>query len=92
MFTKSSRYYGIKFVETLTDDGRKVNAVSLRRILPMEGQLTNAKGNDRLDIIALDKYKDPTMFWYIADANTDLQANDLVKRTMKINTFKVPSS
>jgi len=90
MFTKSSRYYGIELVETLTDEGRKVSAVSLRRISPREGQLTNSKGNDRLDIIALDNYKDPTMFWYVADANTELQANDLIKRTMKINTFKVP--
>jgi hypothetical protein len=92
MFTKSSRYNGIKYVERFTDDGHKVNAVFLRRILLLEGELTNAKGNDRLDIIALDKYNDPTMFWHIADANTELQANDLVKRTRTVKTFMVPQS
>ena len=92
MFTKSSRYKSIKHVEALTADGRKVNAVFLRRILLIEGELMNAKGNDRLDIIASDKYDDPTMFWHIADANTELQANNLIKKTNKIKPFAVPPS
>ena len=90
MFTKSSRYNGIKQVEDFAANGRKVKAVSLRRIYLIEGQLTNAKGNDRLDIIASDKYGDSTMFWHIADANTELQANNLVKMDKKVKTFVVP--
>ena len=34
---------------------------------------------DRLDVMAQRKYSDGTKFWHIADANTELEANDLVK-------------
>jgi hypothetical protein len=92
MFSKSSRYQGIKHVEAFTSDGRKVSAVFLRRILLIEGELVSAKGNDRLDILSSDKYGDSTMFWHIADANTELYANDILKKTTKIKPFAVPTS
>jgi hypothetical protein len=90
MFTKSSRYNGIRFIETTVSDGRKVNAIFIRRIYQIEGDQVVVTGNDRLDIIASDKYKDPTLFWHIADANTELDANDLVKRTSKVRKILVP--
>jgi hypothetical protein len=34
--------------------------------------------HDRLDVLAREKYADGTRFWHVADANTELQANDLV--------------
>ncbi len=43
------------------------------------GNLTEIKGTDRLDMMAFRKYKDSTWFWHIADANTELEANDLVE-------------
>jgi hypothetical protein len=63
-----------------TDKGRAVNVVKLRRLPYTPGNLKEVKGTDRLDIMAQNKYKDGTKFWHIADANTELEANDLVER------------
>lgn len=92
MFTKSSRYWKIKHVEAYGINARRLNAVFLRRIPFVDGEPVNPKGNDRLDILASDNYDDPTMFWHIADANTELQANDLIKKGKKVKPFLVPKS
>lgn len=84
MFLESSRYYKIKTVEIVAKDGRTVKAVKLRRLPTVSGNRTIVKGNDRLDIISQRQYGNPTMFWHIADANAELQANDLVKKTGRI--------
>lgn len=81
MFLESSRYYREKTVDIKTKDGRIVKAVALRRLPAVSGKATVVKGNDRLDIMAQRQYNKPTLFWHIADANTELQANDLVKET-----------
>lgn len=79
MFSANSRYAKQPVVEVETKDGKNVSAVSLRRLPFTDGNLTEVKGTDRLDIIAQRKYKDGTRFWRVADANTELEANDLVK-------------
>lgn len=84
MFKESSRYAKQKTVKVelkngLSAQARRATAVTLRRIPPTAGSPVEVKGNDRLDVIALRKYKDSTKFWRVADANTELQANDLVK-------------
>ena len=84
MFLESSRYYRLKTVDIKTKDGRVVKAVMLRRLPAVSGKPTIVKGNDRLDIMAQRQYNEPTMFWHIADANTELQANDLVKKTGRV--------
>jgi hypothetical protein len=53
--------------------------LKLRRLPAASGTPSVVKGNDRLDIMAHRKYSNGTQFWHIADANTELQANDLVK-------------
>lgn len=88
MFLESSRYYRQKSVDTAAKEGRTVKAVTLRRLPPVSGKTTEVKGNDRLDIMAQRLYKNPTMFWRIADANTELQANELVKKSGR--SIKVP--
>jgi len=85
MFLKTSRYHKLKVVET---GPKAVKAVTLRRLPPTEGSALTVKGNHRLDIIAQRHYKDPTKFWHIADANSELQANDLVEETGR--TIAVP--
>ena len=79
MFLENSRYFKVKTLETEDSKGRKVTAVSLRRLPYSAGTPVTIKGNDRLDVMAQLKYGDPTKFWHIADANTELEANDLVK-------------
>ncbi len=79
MFDANSRYAKIPAVEVETATGKKANAVKLRRIPYTPGHLTEVKGTDRLDIIAHRKFADGTKFWHAADANTELEANDLVE-------------
>lgn len=78
MFTASSRYLNLRTVEVEVRNGRKINAVVLRRLPYVTGVPTEVKGHDRLDVMSQRLYKDPTKFWHIADANTELQATDLV--------------
>ena len=88
MFSETSRYYRQKVVDAAAKEGRTVKAVTLRRLHSITGESTVVKGNDRLDIMAQRRYQNPTMFWYVADANTELQANDLVKEAGHM--IKVP--
>ena len=88
MFSETSRYYRQKVVDAATKKGLTVKAVTLRRLPSVTGESTVVKGNDRLDIMAQRRYQNPAMFWHVADANTELQANDLVKETGRI--IKVP--
>jgi len=78
MFEANSRYVKCQVVEVDMAKGKKVHAVKLRRIPYEPGLLKETKGTDRLDIMAHRKYNDGTKFWHIADANTELEANDLV--------------
>ena len=90
MFNDSSRYAKQKTVEVRLANGRTSIAVTLRRIPPTDGVITEVKGGDRLDVIALRKYKNSTKFWHVADANTELQANDLVKSEPPENALVAP--
>ena len=88
MLLKSSRYYKLKTVDGVKKDGQTVKTLTLRR-LPSVGTIsTDIKGNDRLDIMAQRRYQNGTMFWHIADSNTELQANELVKTAGR--TIEVP--
>ena len=78
MFSSNSRYAKIPAVEVETATGKRANAVKLRRLPYVGGNLIEVKGNDRLDIMAQRKYKDGSWFWHIADANTELEAGKLV--------------
>ena len=88
MFLKNSRYYKQEVVEIPTGTGsdkkNTVKALTLRRLPFVTGGQVTVKGNDRLDIMAQRRYKDPTMFWHIADANSELEANCLVEETGRI--------
>lgn len=84
MFLQNSRYFQQPVVDAVSRDGTPVKAISLRRLPPISGDSRIVKGNDRLDIIAQRQYNDPTWFWHIADANTDLEANTLVEETLRV--------
>lgn len=79
MFLANSRYFGIPVVQCKLGNGRETTAVKLRRLPYVAGEPAVVTGPDRLDIIAQRKYSDPTLFWHIADANTELEANHLLK-------------
>lgn len=88
MFLKTSRYYKVVQTETKTTDGHEHKIVTLRRLPSTQGQDRSIIDNDRLDIMAQRLYDIPTRFWHIADANTELQANDLIGEVCR--TIQVP--
>lgn len=89
MFLENSRYFKQATVETTTD-GRTVAALKLRSLPGQEGTPHVVQDHDRLDVLAQEQSGDGTKFWHIADANTELQANDLVADTGA--TFELPET
>ena len=79
MFLKNCRYYGLPTVTAFDRSGDEVVAVKLRRLPTVQGDPLTVEGHDRLDVICDLQYGDPTRYWHIADANTELEANELVR-------------
>ena len=89
MFTKSSRYYGLPTVAAKDSAGREVQAVKLRPLGTPAAELVEVHDGDQLDVIAERRYKDGARYWHIADANSELEANELVRTTGRV--IKVPT-
>jgi hypothetical protein len=79
MFLKNSRYYGLETVEATDRHGRVVKAIKRRALPATSGDAYSVQGPDRLDVLAQRLYRDATRFWHIADANTELEANELTR-------------
>ena len=90
MFLDNSRYAKTPTDPVTTADGRPVTALRLRRLPPETGIARLVRDGDRLDVMAEAQYGDGTRFWHIADANTALQASDLVSTVL--DTLSVPKS
>ena len=89
MFIDNSRYIDVKTVDVETENGRIVSAIKLRRLPYAAGGPTVVKGNDRLDVMAQRLYSDGTKFWHIADANTELEANELVTQRVQDKEIRI---
>lgn len=90
MFTADSRYADLP-TETVRDaEGREVTAVRLRRLPATAGREVVVGAADQLDVIAERSYRDASRFWHIADANSELDARDLLQPVGR--TIKVPES
>lgn len=79
MFLKSSRYHDVPSVKTIDGQGREVQALSLRRLPATGGEQTVVHDHDQLDVMSQRRSGDGTRFWHIADANSELEANNLVE-------------
>jgi hypothetical protein len=90
LFSKSSRYFKQSSDSILTKNGSSVSALKLRFLPETVGIETIVTETDRLDIISQQKYGDPTLFWHIADANTELDANSLIKQQKKDQKINIP--
>ena len=88
MFTKDSRYATTPTVTVKDAAGREVQAVKLRPLPDTQGQPLTVTGSDQLDVIAERCYRDGARFWHIADANTELEAVDLLTPAGRV--IKVP--
>lgn len=84
MFLETSRYFRQNQVDAVSQDGSKVKAISLRRLPVIGGDAREIKDSDRLDTMAQRQYQNATWFWHIADANTELEANQLVAQPIRI--------
>jgi hypothetical protein len=92
MFLSNSRYASTPTEQTTTPDGRTVTSVVLRHPAPASGDGYTVKDNDRLDLIANERLSDDTAFWRVADANTALQAKDLVASAGDVILVPKPGS
>lgn len=90
MFLDKSRYASVEVVSVPRAGGGTVEAVKLRRLPATTGSPTNVTDRDRLDVLAQRSYGEPTWFWHIADANTELEASALTERP--IRTIIVPET
>jgi hypothetical protein len=88
MFLEHSRYYQQPTVQVVNRDGSTLSALKLRKLPAEPGQPHTVQKHDQLDVLAQQKYSDGTKFWHIADANTELRANDLVGESGR--TFQLP--
>lgn len=91
LFPPTSRYFGIA-AATLTASNGEIEIYLRRRFLPplesfISLQQHTIAQSERLDHLAFRYLGDPEQFWRIADANTAMNASDLVDpagRTIQI--------
>jgi len=76
--------------ETQDRSGREVVAVKLRRLPATAGDARTIQGHDRLDVMSDAQYGDATRYWNVADANTELEAEELTRTAGRI--IAVPRS
>lgn len=79
MFLKNSRYAGLETIEATDRHGRAVTAIKRRALAAPTSSAYTVQGPDKLDALAERNYQDATQFWHIADANTELEANELTR-------------
>jgi hypothetical protein len=84
MFLKNSRYFALATVAGKDRSGRDVEAVTLRPLPVTSGVDLQVEHKDQLDVIADQRYKDATRYWHIADANSELEAEELVRTTGRV--------
>ncbi len=80
MFLKNSRYAGLPTVTALDRAGAQVSAVKLRPLASPGGSLVPVRAHDQLDALSEQRYADPTRYWHIADANSELEAGTLLEQ------------
>ena len=80
MIFKGSRYEKTG-TSTLTDaTGRTITALNIRFIpTTPAGFLYTFTADQRLDLLAYQFYRNPEKFWLIADANTEMDPEDLLE-------------
>jgi hypothetical protein len=81
MFLKNSRYYKLPTVTATDALGHEVQAVMLRRLPVTDGENSEIRGHDQLDVMSYRRYRDGTRYWHVADANSELEAGELVRTT-----------
>jgi len=72
MFAKNSRYASLPGSSPVNANGERLLGTNLRLIAATDGTfLHTVLARDRLDLLALKYYGDPTRWWQISDANPE---------------------
>lgn len=80
MLFKGSRYEKVKTYAVTGPGGQTTVALGIRFIPPTPaGFLHTFTGDERLDLLAFKFYRNPEKFWLIADANTEMDPEDLLQ-------------
>lgn len=80
MLFKGSRYEKVGVYQVTDENGRTVSVLGIRFILPTPaGYLHTFTADQRLDLLAYKFYRNPEKFWLIADANTEMDPDDLLE-------------
>jgi hypothetical protein len=95
LFGPNSRYLGIATTTMTAPDGTTVSYVQ-RRFLPQPGQLIQLQQHsvvqgDRLDVIAAQYFRDPTLFWRVCDANGAMRPEDLTATIGRVLRICLPA-
>jgi hypothetical protein len=78
MIFKGSRYQNVKAYQAVASNGQTVTALSIRFIPPTPAGFRHTfSAAERLDLLAFQFYRNPEKFWLIADANTEMDPEDL---------------
>jgi len=77
---KGSRYQDSSVYRVITANGQTVTALGIRLIPDTPaGFLHTFREHERLDLIAYQYYRNPQKFWLIADANKEMDPEDLLE-------------
>jgi hypothetical protein len=77
---KGSRYQNVPVNTVTTANGQTVTALGIRFIPPTPaGFFQTFTSDQRLDHLAYRFYRNPEKFWLIADANTEMDPEDLLE-------------
>jgi len=80
MIFKGSRYEKGGIYQVTDASGQTVSALKIRFIPPTpDGFRHTFRADQRLDILAYNFYRNPEKFWLIADANTEMDPDDLLE-------------
>lgn len=80
MIFKGSRYEKVGAYSVTTADGRTVSALRIRFIPDTPaGFFHTFTADERLDLLAFTFYRNPEKFWLIADANSEMDPEDLLE-------------
>lgn len=80
MIFKGSRYERVGAYTVVTADGRAVTALKIRFIPDTPaGFFHTFTSDERLDLLAFTFYRNPEKFWLIADANPEMDPDDLLE-------------
>ena len=80
MIFKGSRYDKTPVDQVTLANGQRVSALGIRFIPPTRaGYYHTFAAGERLDTLAYNFYRNPEKFWLIADANTEMDAEDLMQ-------------